>query len=374
MGSHAGAARRRLLFFFAFVIGCAAFVSGCAAPETPGVRSAAPRPAVLDHDGGIDDYVALLMLAAAPDYDLLAVTAAYGDSYREPALEASGRILRAVGKQARLGGYPDGLEGRNAFPEAWRRQSFEVAALPALAEFAPIEPAGDALAVLGEALAQAAEPVTVFATGPLTNLAALYSRSPRLVENTREIVVMGGAVRVAGNTIEQPEEAADHSAEYNFFVDPPAAASVFALAAGGLRITLAPLDATNALPLRSAFVERLLAGPGRHAMLAGEALGVVRHEMDSWGYYLWDGAAVLAAVEPDLFVFEDLRIAVHTAGRSQGRSEESREGAGPIRVAVGVRPGVEPLSAVFDLLNGPGQENSERIGRSPAARLQSGKP
>lgn len=340
------AAGRRLLLAFVFVL-------GCAAPETPADRSAAAQPAVLDHDGGIDDYVALLMLAASPRYDLRAVTVSYGDGYREPALEASGRILRAVGKQARLGGYPDGLEGRNAFPEAWRRQSFEVASLAALAEFAPIEPSGDALAVLGETLAQAAEPVAVFATGPLTNLAALYARSPRLIEKTREIVIMGGAVRAAGNTIEQPEELSDHSAEYNFFVDPAAAASVFALAAAGLRITLAPLDATNALPLRSAFVDRLLAEPGRHARLAGEVLGIVQHEMDEWEYYLWDGAAVLAAVEPSLFVFEDLHIAVRTAGRSQGRSEESSAGAGPIRTATGLQPNAEPLAAVLRLLGRP---------------------
>ncbi len=332
---------------------------GCAAPEMPVSGSGAPQPAVFDHDGGIDDYVALLMLAAARNYDLRAVTVTYGDSYRAPALEASGRILRAVGEQTvRLGGYPDGLQGRNAFPQAWRRQSFAVASLPALAEFPPIEPSGDAVAVLGEALAQAAEPVTVFATGPLTNLAELYSRSPRLLEKTSEIVIMGGAVRVAGNTVEQPEELTDRSAEYNFFVDPPAAAYIFSLAAGGLRITLVPLDATNALPLESSFVDRLLAGPGRHARLAGAALGIVRHEMDNWEYYLWDGAAVLAAVDPSLFVFEDINIAIHIEGRSQGRSEESSAGAGPIRVASGAPPSAEPLSAVLQLLNGPGQASN----------------
>ncbi len=332
---------------------------GCAAPETPVSGSGAPQPAVFDHDGGIDDYVALLMLAAAPSYDLRAVTVAYGDSYRAPALEASGRILRAVGKQtARLGGYADGLQGRNAFPAAWRRQSFAVASLPALAEFPPLEPSGEAVAVLGEALAQAAEPVAVFATGPLTNLAELYSRSPRLVEKTSEIVIMGGAVRVAGNTVEQPEELTDRSAEYNFFVDPAAAASVFSLAAGGLRITLVPLDATNALPLKGPFVDRLLAGPGRHARLAGAVLGIVRHEMDNWEYYLWDGAAVLAAVAPRLFVFEYLDIEIHAAGRSQGRSQESSAGAGPIRVATGARPNAAPLSAVLRLLNAPGQASN----------------
>ncbi len=344
-----GPVRRFLLPFSIFVIGCGVPDT----PEMPTSDSPAPKPAVFDHDGCIDDYIALLMLLAAPSYDLQAVTVAYGDGYREPALEACGRILRAVGKPAvRLGGYTDGLEGRNSFPEEWRRQSFDVAALQALAAFTPLDPVGDAVAVLGETLAQAAEPVTVFATGPLTNLAELYSRSPWLVEKTSEIVIMGGAVRTTGNTIKQPEELTDRSAEYNFFVDPSAAEYIFSLVSGGLRITLVPLDATDALPLKGSFVDRLLAGPGRHAQLSGEVLEIVRHEMDSWDYYLWDGAAVLAGIDPSLFVFEDLNIEIHTEDRSQGRSEETSAGAGPIRVATGVRPNVKPLSAVLRLLNG----------------------
>ena len=339
--------RRSLLLTLLLAIGCGA----PRAPEMSAVESSVAKPAIFDHDGCIDDYVALLMLLSSETYDLRAVTVAYGDGYREPSLEACGRILTALGKSARLGGYADGLEGRNKFPEEWRRQSFAVAALPALTGFEPASPYGDAVAVLEETLAQSPEPVTIFATGPLTNLAALYSRSPELVAKTAQVVIMGGAVRVAGNTILQPDELSDLSAEYNLFVDPEAAKAVFALAGSGLRITLVPLDATNALPLKSPFVDQLLAAPGRNARLSGEVLKLVQHEMESWEYYLWDGAAVLAAVEPDLFTFENLNIKIHTEGRAQGRSEESSEGAGPIRVATGVRPNGEPLAAVLKLLN-----------------------
>ncbi len=337
-----------------FILLSSLLAIGCGAPnipEMPALEASTAKPAIFDHDGCIDDYVALLMLLASEKYNLQAVTVAYGDGYREPSLEACGRILGALGKQARLGGYPDGLEGRNKFPEEWRRQSIAVAALPALAEFDAQSPSGDAVAVLEETLAQSQELVTIFATGPLTNLAEVYSRSPELVAKTAQVVIMGGAVRVAGNTILQSDELTDLSAEYNFFVDPPATKAVFALADIGLRITLVPLDATNALPIKSPFVDQLLAAPGRHAKLSGEVLKIVRHEMNSWEYYLWDGAAVLAAVEPGLFTFENLSIKIHTEGRAQGRSEESSEGAGPIRVATGVQPNVEPLAAVLKLLN-----------------------
>jgi purine nucleosidase len=57
--------------------------------------------------------------------------------------------------------------------------------------------------------------IEIITLGPLTNLALALRQSPRLAENVRRCVVMGGAPCCEGNVAP--------AAEYNFWVDPEAA-------------------------------------------------------------------------------------------------------------------------------------------------------
>ena len=60
--------------------------------------------------------------------------------------------------------------------------------------------------------------LTIVALGPLTNLALALQQDARRLGRVGRIVVMGGAIAVPGNTTP--------AAEFNFFVDPEAAAAV----------------------------------------------------------------------------------------------------------------------------------------------------
>jgi inosine-uridine nucleoside N-ribohydrolase len=71
-----------------------------------------------------------------------------------------------------------------------------------------------ATALIGGVLAGAGEPVTIFATGPLTNIAAALEHVER--ERIREIVWMGGSTERGNRT---------PYAEFNAWVDPVAAQS-----------------------------------------------------------------------------------------------------------------------------------------------------
>ncbi len=86
-----------------------------------------------------------------------------------------------------------------------------------------------------EALLEAEEDsVTLVPTGPLTNIGEAISRQPDILSKIKEIVLMGGAMREAGNTTP--------SAEFNILVDPDAAQIVMHC---GRPLTIAPLDVTH---------------------------------------------------------------------------------------------------------------------------------
>ena len=88
-------------------------------------------------------------------------------------------------------------------------------------------------------------------TGPLTNVAQFLSSRPDLHGRIREIVLMGGSTG-RGNTTP--------AAEFNVFVDPEAAAIVFA---SGLPLTMIGLNLTHQARATPEVLERVRALPGR---------------------------------------------------------------------------------------------------------------
>lgn len=76
--------------------------------------------------------------------------------------------------------------------------------------------------------------VTLCCLAPLTNIALALIKEPRIVEKIEQIILMGGARSEAGNI--------SPAAEYNFYVDPEAAAKVMSLP---VSIVLLPLDCTH---------------------------------------------------------------------------------------------------------------------------------
>src|SRR5262249_23132993 len=103
--------------------------------------------------------------------------------------------------------------------------------------------------------------VTLVLTAPLTNIARAIQRAPRILSKVAEIVMMGGAMREAGNCTP--------SAEYNMFVDPHAADVVFR---SGCPITALGLDVTHQLLTTADFRERIRALDTAAGRVAGDAI------------------------------------------------------------------------------------------------------
>jgi purine nucleosidase len=88
--------------------------------------------------------------------------------------------------------------------------------------------------------------VTLCCLAPLTNIALALAREPRLASHLAGIVLMGGSWSEAGNITP--------AAEFNFYVDPEAAARVFA---SGSPITMIPLDCTHQALITDERLDRL---------------------------------------------------------------------------------------------------------------------
>jgi inosine-uridine nucleoside N-ribohydrolase len=170
-------------------------------------------------------------------------------------------------------------------------------------------------------LRNAAHPVRILALGPLTNLAiALEHANPKAIE---EIVVMGGAFRVPGNLGDGGAfKTANTTAEWNFFVDPEAAARVFR---SGVPLRIVPLDATSKVKIDNAFVARFkrdTRGPLAEIIvkvLAGD------QDMIAQGlFFAWDPLAAAALLDRNIAPWTPVHVAVRTTANEAGRSVEEK--------------------------------------------------
>ena len=88
--------------------------------------------------------------------------------------------------------------------------------------------------------------ITILAIGPLTNIALATRRNPEIVPLIKQIIYMGGAVDVAGNTTK--------TAEFNWWFDPDAAQEVVRLP---IPQVVVPLDVTDTVLLNKAIYDRI---------------------------------------------------------------------------------------------------------------------
>jgi purine nucleosidase len=291
-------------------------------------------PVFFDHDGGIDDYLSLLLLLTYDDVDLLGISITPADTLLEDAVPATRKILD-LGERSGVTVAGGTLEGPNPFPFSWRLDCMRVNSLPVLNQ------RGDIVAPLSDlpgeefmshVLLDAAEQVTLLMTGPLTNLAWALDRHPKVEEKVRELLVMGGALKVDGN-VQEPGH--DGSAEWNFYWDPPAAKRVFD---SSIPITMFPLDATNQVPVTDAFRTSF----GRqYAYPLSATAGTIRAMTAGWElatglpYFCWDTLATSSLAVPELCEFRDVTCDVVTDGPSEGRSVLT-PGGRSVKAAVGV--------------------------------------
>lgn len=272
---------------------------------------------LMDHDGGIDDYLATMLLMTMDHIECLGVVVTPADCYIQPALSATRKILDLMGC-SHIQVAESTVRGINPFPRLYRRDSFIVDHFPILNQHDTIRTplvAQTGQEFMVQVLRDAPEPVTLMVTGPLTTVATALDIAPEIEAKIERIVWMGGALNVPGNVEKSLEAGQDGCAEWNAYWDPLAAARVWQTQ---IEIVMCPLDLTNNVPVTSDIVYQI--GKQRNyplSDLAGQCYALAIPQ----DYYFWDVLATAYLAHPEFYQIREWETAIATTGLSQGRTK-----------------------------------------------------
>ncbi|MGH3038216.1 MAG: nucleoside hydrolase [Gaiellaceae bacterium] len=269
-------------------------------------------PVLVDCDPGQDDAIALLLAVASPELELLGVSTVAGNQTLDKVTANAIRVLELAGR----GGVPVAAGAERPLAgelvvaaEAHGETGLDGPELPP-PKAQPVEQrAPDFLA---ERIAGSKRPVTLVATGPLTNVAVLLDEHPGAATGLGRIVLMGGAIAEGNQTA---------SAEFNIWLDPDAAARVFA---SGLDVTMVGLDVTNRAVLTLEHAD-VLRSRGRIGAAVAAMLdfygGYYREAYEHGGCPVHDALAVAQVGRPGLVRTLDRHVEVDVSrGICRGRT------------------------------------------------------
>ena len=245
-------------------------------------------PIVIDCDPGHDDAIAILLALASPEVELIGVTTVAGNHTLDKTTRNALVTLEIAGRSdipvAAGAGAPLRRDLRTAV-HVHGETGLDGPELP-VPSVLPVR--SNAVDLLAELI----EPgVVLVPTAPLTNIALLLKQHPDVRDRLERIVWMGGAVGEGNVT---------PAAEFNAFVDPEAAAAVFA---SGIPITMIGLDVTHRALFTRAHAERLR-GAGRAGRFVAELSDFFQqfHER-SYGFDgspIHDAMAVAHVIDPTI--------------------------------------------------------------------------
>ncbi len=267
--------------------------------------------------------MAVALLLSHPSVSIDAITVVNGLAHVDAGARNMGRLLDLAGRERVpvFRGRNGPLRGSAEFPAEWRKIADDLpgVALPPASRPPESKRAADYLV---ERLRDASAPVQILALGPLTNIAEALERDRSLAAHIREIVIMGGAVRVPGNLQDGGVfHTNNQTAEWNIFIDPLAARIVFR---SGVPIRLIALDATNKVHIgpefRREFESKVHSPLGR---VVAEVLKADREMIDAGIFYAWDPLAAAALLRPSIVKTAAMHIDIKEDAPQAGRTMAS---------------------------------------------------
>jgi purine nucleosidase len=270
------------------------------------VTELAAHPVIIDCDPGHDDALALLLAAGDARLRLLGVTTVAGNQTLDKTTTNALKMLALAG----VDGVPVAAGcARPLVGELTVAEDIHGASgldgpdldVP-VAEVAEIH----AVELMRRLIVGSRQPVTLIATGPLTNVALLLSSHPEVVPRVRRIVFMGGSTD-RGNTTPY--------GEFNIVTDPEAADIVLR---SGLPLTMIGLNVTHQALATTEIIAEF------HAL--GTRLGTICADLMTFfaGTYhrvfgfdhppVHDPIAVAAVIDPSIVHTVAAPVAVELAG------------------------------------------------------------
>jgi len=283
----------------------------------------AKRKVILDQDArgpATTDQQSIMMFLQSPGVETLGITVVSGDMWRDEEVAHTLRMLEIVGRTdvPVLPGAVFPLIHRLEFTERWEKlygtvhyqgawNNHKVGSytgawnrgkyhgpyeVPPLIEGLPTTKVSDedAAHFIIRMVHNYPREVTLYAGGPLTNLAQAISIDPHVPELAQELVVMGGSIA----PLVAVDWSTENRREFNFWWDPEAAHIV--LTSPWPKITVTTVD----ISVKTRMTKALIAEIAKSPSAASQYLASYADEE-----YMWDELAAAAWLDPSVITREE---------------------------------------------------------------------
>ncbi len=268
------------------------------------------RKVIIDQDAagpGGTDMQAILALINSPDTDVLGITVLTGDAWRDEEVLHTLRLMEIIGRTdipvVPGAAFPlvsskeyiakwETLHGKLVYQGAWNHaQGHPVHGpydIPPMPEGKPtLQPAKeDAAHFLVRTVRQFPHEVTIYAAGPMTDLALAIALDPQFPELSKELILMAGSINPQ---TDDPEFSLSPTREFNFWMDPEASHSV--LHAHWPRIALTTVDISVKTRMEKDLIAQVRQSPTPAAQYVAKY---------AEANYLWDELAAVAWLDPSI--------------------------------------------------------------------------
>jgi purine nucleosidase len=275
-----------------------------------GLAAQAKKKVIIDQDAagpGGTDMQAILVLVNSPDTDVLGITVVTGDAWRDEELQHTLRLMEIIGRRdipvVPGAAFPlvsskeyiakwETIHGKIVYQGAWNfapgGKVHGPAEIPPMPEGKPSIKAAndDAAHFMVRMVRQYPHEVTIYAAGPMTDLALAIALDPEFPSLTKELIMMGGSINPQ---TDDPEFSLTPTREFNFWMDPEATHAV--LHVKWPRVVLTTVDISVKTHMEKSLIEqvRKSAEPAAQYVAKYAEPG-----------YLWDELAAVAWLDPGI--------------------------------------------------------------------------
>src|SRR5579863_1776643 len=268
------------------------------------------RKVIIDQDAagpGGTDMQAILALVNSADTDVLGITVLTGDAWRDEEVQHTLRLMEIIGRRdipvVPGAEFPlvsskeyiakwQTIHGKLVYQGAWNYapggKVHGPSEIPPMPEGAPALKASteDAAHFMIRLVRQYPHEVTIYAAGPMTNLALAIALDPDFPALSKELIVMGGSINPQ---TDDPEFSLTPTREFNFWMDPEASRAV--LHAKWPRVVLTTVDISVKTHMEKALIEQIRQSPQPAAQYVAKY---------AEAGYLWDELAAVAWLDPTI--------------------------------------------------------------------------
>ena len=282
------------------------------------------RKVIIDQDcagPGGTDMQSILALINSPETEVLGITVLTGDAWRDEEVQHTLRLLEIIGRTdipvVPGATFPlvnskeyiakwETLYGKVVYQGAWNHAKHNPVHgpydIPPMPEGLPTTKPSteDAARFMVRLVHKYPHEVTIYAAGPMTDLALAIALDAHFAELTKELIVMGGSINPR---TDDPEFSLTPRREFNFWMDPEASHAV--LHGHWPRIVLTTVD----ISVQTRMEKNLIAEVAKSQTPGAQYVAKYAE-----GNYLWDELAAVAWLDPSFITkWQKLYIDVETS-------------------------------------------------------------